>query len=82
MKKKKQSVIESQFSFDKKQTGLFFLGVGITMLILNMVAMITSIQQIIQSGIIIQYPFGAFYFSFLCSIILIMYSVLNIYEEK
>lgn len=78
---KKKLIHTSAFSFDKKEVGLFFLGVGLTMFILNIASMINSIHAIIQAGKIIQYPFMGFYVSLLSSILLMLYSILNIYEE-
>lgn len=81
MAKKKKLIHTSTFSFDKKEVGLFFLGVGLTMFILNIASMINSIHAIIQTGKIIEYPFMGFYVSLLSSILLMLYSLLNIYEE-
>ncbi len=67
---------------DVHTAGVFFLGVGITMFILN----ITSILQLIpylsaMNKILGPYPLYGFYISLISSIILISYSIFNIYNE-
>lgn len=85
MVKKKKTLIhhvhDKHFTFTRKDVGLFFLGVGLTMFILNIASMINSLQTILEVGKMVEYPFMGFYISLLSSILLMAYSLLNIYEE-
>ena len=84
-KKKKtllHSIHEKHFSFTKNEIGLFFLGVGLTMFLLNIASMINSIQAIIEAGKVVKYPFMGFYISLLSSMLLMIYSLYNIYEQE
>lgn len=67
---------------DKKTIGLFFLGVGVTTFILNIATFLTLFEYI---EIIRQYPelsFSAYYVSIVSSLILIFYSLFNIYDDE
>ncbi|MCA9459816.1 MAG: hypothetical protein KC550_04680 [Nanoarchaeota archaeon] len=76
---KKKSLIEKideEFLWDRKTVGYFFLGVGLTMFIIN-ITLILSVMKIWSSG----YPMSGYYISIISSIILMTYSLYNIYVE-
>ena len=76
---KKKGFIEQHFYLSHKDVGLFFLGIGLTMFILNVTAMVQLYPLIGDLkevyGIA---PITAYYISFASSIILIAYSAYNI----
>lgn len=61
----------------RKIAGYFFLGIGFTMFILNITTILT-IMQYYSGG----YPLAGYYISILSSIILMTYSLYNIYIEE
>ncbi len=71
------------FEFKKREIGLFFLGIGLTMFILN----ITTYMQILPyisfmkqfTGVS---PLTGYYTSISSSIILMIYSLYNIYKAE
>ena len=67
-----------KFIFDKKTIGLFFLGVGFNMFLLNIVT-IFNFLSLIKNG---SYPLTGYYISIVSSIILMAYSIYNIYDEN
>ena len=78
MKKKNSLIkrIDEEFAWDKRTVGVFFLGVGVIMFIIN----ITSILTILQYTTLVN-PLGAYYTSVISSLVLITYSLYNIYTE-
>lgn len=73
---------KSLFELNKKTIGLFFLGVGVTTFILNVATFLTLFQYM---EIIRQYPqlsLSAYYISIVSSLVLIFYSLFNIYDEE
>ena len=71
-----EKILES-FTFDKKTIGYFFLGVGFTMFILNVVT-IVNFMKFEEINI----PLTGYYISIICSIFLMTYSVYNIYDNN
>ncbi|MEC8220781.1 MAG: hypothetical protein VX028_01805 [Nanoarchaeota archaeon] len=84
MTKKKviHTVHENHFNFTRQQAGLFFLGVGLTLFILNMVSMINMLELILAVKDQVQYPFLGFWISTFASLILMGYSAMNIYNNE
>jgi hypothetical protein len=67
---------------DKEKIGIFFLGVGIIMFILNIVSFLQLLPIIIyMNSIIGTFPMHGFYISIISSVILITYSLYNIYVK-
>jgi len=66
---------------DKKAMGYFFFGVGVTMFILNLTSIIQFIDFITRSQIENVVPMTGYYVSTVSSVILMTYSLYNIYEE-
>ena len=81
MKEKKKNSGLDYFAFDRKNTGLFFLGIGLTMFIVNITAMIQSLIILMDEGIAVQYPFSVFYVSLISSVLLMIYALYNIYAK-
>ncbi|MCA9497208.1 MAG: hypothetical protein KC589_09765 [Nanoarchaeota archaeon] len=69
--------IDEEFLWDRKTVGYFFLGVGLTMFIIN-ITLILSVMQVWSSG----YPMSGYYISIISSVILMTYSLYNIYVEE
>lgn len=67
--------IKKGFPFNKQTVGYFFLGIGFTMFLLNIITIVTfsSIQNI-------EIPLNGYYISVISSIILMTYSIYNIYD--
>ncbi len=84
VKKVIHTVHKTHFHFTRQQAGLFFLGVGLTLFILNMVSMINMLDLILAVKDRVQYPFLGFWISTFASLILMGYSAMNIYysDEK
>jgi len=75
-KSRMEEILEG-FTFDKKTIGYFFLGVGFTMFILNVIT-IVNFLKFSQ----INLPLTGYYISIVCSIFLMTYSVYNIYDNN
>ena len=73
--KKHVKKIEDLYIWNKKTIGTFFLGVGLTMFILNIVTFINISQY--YSG---TYLLANYYLSIVSSVVLMSYSLYNIYE--
>lgn len=71
------------FPFKSETIGLFFLGVGITMFILNLITILNALPYL---GYIKEtykgFPLSGYYISMISSIILIGYSLYNIYAKN
>lgn len=70
------------FTWDRKTMGYFFFGVGITMFTLNLTTVINAINLISRLNLDIQIPMGGYYISLVSSVILMTYSLYNIYIEE
>lgn len=78
MKQKKGFItsLDERLGWDKKNIGLFFLGIGLIMFILNIT---TMLEIIIRYDITI--PMSGYYVSILSSVFLMAYSLYNIYSK-
>ena len=79
VKKKSNSFIkkiDKEFCWDKRTVGVFFLGVGVVMFIVNIISILTIMQYTYLIN-----PLGAYYTSISSSIILMLYSLYNIYTS-
>jgi hypothetical protein len=81
-KKVIHTIHEKHFTFSKHHAGLFFLGVGLTLFILNIVSMLNMLELIILAGDRLQYPFLGFWISTFASLILMGYSIMNIFDTE
>jgi hypothetical protein len=73
---------QNHFGFSKREVALFFLGVGLTLFILNMASMINMLEVLVYVKDKIEYPFLGFYISTLSSIILMGYSLFNLTSDE
>ena len=78
MKKRLSKIIP----WDRKTVGFFFFGVGVTMFILNLTAVINAINLIANYGVNVKIPLGGYYTSLISSVLLMTYSLYNIYIDK
>ncbi len=71
-------------TFEVKQStiGYIFLGVGITLFLLNLTSVIEFMIFINSNNITTPIPMSGFYISVISSIIVMTYSLFNIYSEK
>lgn len=69
--------VKTEFKLNKQVIGYFFLGVGLTMFLVNIVSII-SFLNIAQ----IRLPLTGYYISIISSIFLMTYSVYNIYDTN
>jgi len=67
--------IEDLFHWNKHTVGHFFLGVGLTIFILNIIVFINISQYYVGNDLMISY-----YLSIISSIVLMCYALYNIYE--
>lgn len=68
--------------FDRQKVSLIFLGVGITMFLLNMLSIITLLpylEYLVQNSI--AHTLTGYYISVISSIILIVYSMYNLFID-
>lgn len=82
--KKKQSFYDkcqNYFENDRESIAFFFLGVGLTMFIVNVTAIINLMPFIHLLSNNIEYPLLSYYISLTSSIVLMAYSLYNIYFE-
>ncbi len=82
MKKLIHTVHKKHFAFTKRETALFFLGIGLALFILNMVSMLNMLDYLVEIKNQVSQPFLGFYVSTLASVILMAYSLFNMHEEK
>lgn len=68
-------------TFDRKKIGLIFLGVGITMFLMNMLTIISLLPYIEMIRTIYGNALTGYYVSVISSIILIVYSMYNIFLD-
>lgn len=80
-KKSKLEKIKKVFSWDRESIGLFFLGVGLTMFIVNITAILNILPFLPMLSTYVEYPLLGYYVSILSSIILMTYSLYNMYIE-
>lgn len=79
---KSKTKIEDIFALYREKAAFFFLGVGITMLILNMIAFFQLLPIIVYMiSVVGTFPMHGFYVSIVSSVILITYSLYNIYVK-
>ncbi len=71
-----------EFSLNRKSMGFFFFGVGITMFILNLTTVINAINLISTLNYSIRIPLEGYYISLVSSVILMTYSLYNIYIDN
>ena len=82
VKKKMLDKLEKHVPFSKKEIGLFFLGVGFTMFLLNITTYIQLLPYIeFLNSMGLKVLMTGYYTSIVSSIILILYSVYNIYNN-
>lgn len=82
VKKVIHTIHEKHFHFTKQHSGLFFLGVGLTLFLLNMVSMLNMLEFILLVKDQLTYPFLGFWISTIASLILMGYSIMNIYDHE
>jgi len=77
--RKKKSILMEAFSFNKAEMGYFFFGVGITMFLLNLITVVQAIKLIGALNLSVTIPMAGYYISLVSSVILMTYSLYNIY---
>lgn len=70
--------IKKGFPFNKQTVGYFFLGIGFTMFLLNIITIVNFSNMVSFSNVTI--PLTGYYISVISSIILMTYSIYNIYD--
>ena len=78
--KKKES--KKIFNWNKRNAGFFFFGVGVTMFLLNLITVVNAINLIASLNLNVQIPMSGYYISLITSVILMTYSLYNIYIEQ
>ena len=81
--KKKDNIntkLKKYFYLDNRTIGFFFLGVGITIFMLSLIIVETTIKLIVKYHSNVQISTGNFYLTIISSIIIMLYSLYNIYE--
>lgn len=81
-KKNFMTKLEKIFTWDRESIGLFFLGVGLTMFIINVTAILNILPFLPKLAEYVEYPLLGYYVSILSSIILMVYSLYNMYVEE
>ena len=74
-------VITRRFVSRDINFGFFFFGVGATMFFINLITVINAINLIATLNVNVQIPMAGYYTSLICSVILMTYSLYNIYNE-
>ena len=82
MKCKKLKKFIKEFTLNKRSMGFFFFGVGITMFILNLTTVINAINLISTLNYDVRIPLTGYYISLVSSVVLMTYSLYNIYIEE
>lgn len=80
-KKSFKEKLEKIFNWNRESIGLFFLGVGLTMFIVNITAILNILPYLSLLSTYVEYPLLGYYVSVLSSIILMTYSLYNMYVE-
>jgi len=70
------------FNWTRKNAGFFFFGVGVTMFLLNLITVVNAINLIAALNLNVQIPMSGYYISLVSSVILMTYSLYNIYVEQ
>ena len=70
------------FKFNKVNMGYFFFGVGVTMFILNMISIMEFINFVNAHNLTNVIPYDGFYVSLVSSLILMTYSLYNVFTDK
>lgn len=81
MVKKHISKLQQWFPFEKESVGLFFLGVGVTMFLLNLITIINAVPYMAEMSAYGGYPLAGYYISIISSILLMTYSLYNVYTK-
>lgn len=83
MKKKSfMQLMNTEFQYDPKHLGIFFLGFGVALFILNITSMASVFPYFNMSPLGLSGPMLGYYMSAIASVLLIAYASYNIHMNK